>query len=377
MNLKLCVMKPLIRQSKTQLFRLLLLSTVFLTANSFTGVDFAKQAELLQQQIQRFREIQRKGGWPTINLGKNRYQKGESGPAIKQLKQRLQTSGDFPDNDTSAVYTAALETAVKRVQRRFGFPENGIVEAALVLELNVPVEERLAQLSANLQRASSQPPLTAANRIVVNIPEYKLHVYEDDREVLSVNAVVGKESTKTALFQAELTQVVFSPYWNVPPSIVENEILPAMRRNKRYLAAHRYEVTGYEDGLPVIRQRPGSNNSLGKVKFLFPNSQAIYFHDTPEKSLFKNRIRAYSHGCVRLEEPEKLAAYLLRNSPEWSPSAIDRAMNAGQERWVKLPVPLPVQITYYTAWIDDEGLLHFRDDIYHLDTSPAFARLDF
>ena len=370
-------MKTRIRRKKTHvLLHLILLAAIIVTGSSFTGIEPSKQADLLQQQLQRYREIQRKGGWQKITLLKNQYRKGESGRTIAQLKKRLLTSGDFEEADTSSLYSLALEAAVKRVQRRFGFPENGVIEASLVMELNVPVEDRLAQLAANQQRAAMQSSPASGNRIVVNIPEYKLHVYENNNEVLSINVVVGKESTRTAIFDAALSQVVFSPYWNVPPSIVENEILPAMRRNKRYLSTHNYEITGYEDGLPVVRQRPGGRNSLGKVKFLFPNDHAIYFHDTPEKALFKNRIRAYSHGCIRLEEPEKLAAYLLRNNPEWLDTDIEEAINSGSEKWVKLAQPVPVTITYFTAWVDNEGLLNFRDDIYHYDSRPAIASID-
>lgn len=363
-----------IRQSKTQVLQhAFLLISILLLGSSFSTIDLAKQTDLLQQQIQRYSEIERKGGWPKIQLAKNRYQKGESAAAIAQVKRRLQITGDFTEKDTSTLYTGALEAAVKQAQRRLGFPENGVIEAALVLALNVPVEERLSQLYSNLERLRTQTNKPTGNSIMVNIPEYKMHVYEDGKEVLTINVVVGKETNKTAVFNDELTQVVFSPYWNVPPSIVQNEILPAMRKNRRYLSSHGYEITGYEDGLPVIRQKPGGNNSLGRVKFLFPNEYAIYFHDTPAKSLFKNRIRAYSHGCIRLEEPEKLAAYLLRNNPEWTPAAIEKAMNSGREQWVKLSSPVAVSIAYFTAWVDDDGLLNFRDDIYGYDKGMPVA----
>ncbi|HEY0040240.1 MAG TPA: L,D-transpeptidase family protein, partial [Flavisolibacter sp.] len=158
-----------------------------------------------------------------------------------------------------------------------------------------------------------------------------------------------------------------------PQSIVQNEILPAMRRNRRYLANNGYEQTGTENGLPVIRQKPGSNNSLGLVKFLFPNDHAIYFHDTPAKTMFNNRIRAYSHGCVRLAEPAKLAEYLLANEPSWTPTKISDAMNSGKEQWVKLSAPVPVSIIYLTAWVDNEGVLNFRDDVYEMDKGLPVA----
>ena len=169
------------------------------------------------------------------------------------------------------------------------------------------------------------------------------------------------------MFSGDLNQVVFSPYWNVPPSIVRNEILPELASNPGYLESQNMEQVGEEDGLPKIRQRPGGKNSLGRVKFLFPNSFNIYFHDTPAKSLFEKDKRAYSHGCIRLAEPEKMANYLLRNHPEWTPEKISEAMNSGNERYVKLKKAVPVIITYYTAWVDNNGQLHFRDDVYDHD----------
>jgi len=182
-----------------------------------------------------------------------------------------------------------------------------------------------------------------------------------------MNVVVGKEGHNTMMFTGDLNQVVFSPYWNIPSSIVKKEILPAMKSNPNYLASHKMEINGNDGGLPSIRQLPGDGNSLGKVKFLFPNSFNIYFHDTPAKSLFGKDKRAYSHGCIRLSDPAKMANYLLEADTAWTPGKIDEAMNSGEERYVKLKKPVPVLITYYTAWVDDNGLLHFADDIYGHD----------
>jgi murein L,D-transpeptidase YcbB/YkuD len=196
-------------------------------------------------------------------------------------------------------------------------------------------------------------------------------MYEGKNKAFEMVVVVGKEGHNTMMFNGDLNQIVFSPYWNVPPSIVKNEILPAMARNSNYLANQNMEQVGTEGGLPKIRQRPGEKNSLGRVKFLFPNSFNIYFHDTPSKSLFERDKRAFSHGCIRLAEPEKMATYLLRNNPEWTPERISDAMNSGTEKFVKLKDPVPVIITYYTAWVDENGLLNFRDDVYAHDNKLA------
>ncbi len=198
-------------------------------------------------------------------------------------------------------------------------------------------------------------------------------MYEGKKKVWDMNVVVGKEGHNTTMFTGDLNQVVFSPHWNVPESIVEDEILPKMNSNPGYLASQNMEIVKEDNGsgLPVIRQLPGGNNSLGNVKFLFPNSFNIYFHDTPSKSLFDKDKRAYSHGCIRLSDPTKMAEYLLRNQPEWTPGKIQEAMNSGEEKFVKVKKAVPVFITYYTAWVDENGQLNFRDDIYSHDEKLA------
>jgi murein L,D-transpeptidase YcbB/YkuD len=183
-----------------------------------------------------------------------------------------------------------------------------------------------------------------------------------------MNIVVGKAGTSSVIFTDELKYIVFSPYWNVPYSITKNEFIPAMNQNSNYLSTKNMEVTGYNNGFPVIRQKPGGSNALGAVKFIFPNSYNIYFHDTPSKSLFKREKRAFSHGCIRLAEPFKLAQYLLRKDTSWTDQKIKDAMAIGEEKWVSLKQSIPVFITYFTSWVDQDGLLHFRDDIYGHDS---------
>ena len=181
-----------------------------------------------------------------------------------------------------------------------------------------------------------------------------------------MNVVVGKAANKTVIFSGNLKYVVFSPYWNVPTSILNKEVLPGIKKNKNYLAAHHMEWNG-----KGVRQKPGPWNSLGLVKFLFPNSYSIYFHDTPSKSLFSEDQRAFSHGCIRLAEPKKLALYLLRDNPAWDEKKITAAMNSGREQTVTLKQPIPVFIGYLTAWVDWQGRLNFRKDIYGRDDRLA------
>jgi murein L,D-transpeptidase YcbB/YkuD len=169
------------------------------------------------------------------------------------------------------------------------------------------------------------------------------------------------------MFSDAINQIVFNPEWHVPQSIVENEIMPKMKSNPNYLKEHNMEIVSQRDSVPVIKQVPGKNNAMGQVKFLFPNSYDIYLHDTPDKTLFAQKDRALSHGCIRVADAEKLAQYLLRNQSEWSQEKIHAAMNSNKTQTVSIKNEEPVYITYYTAWVDENGRLNFRNDIYGHD----------
>ena len=206
------------------------------------------------------------------------------------------------------------------------------------------------------------PEQPKGDYILVNIPEFKAHVYETGKKIFDMEVVVGTTSNNTVIFTGNLKYVVFSPYWNIPPGILKNEVLPAIRRNPSYL--ERNDMEWYNGG---IRQRPGERNPLGLVKFLFPNNYSIYLHDTPSKTLFKQTKRAFSHGCIRISEPVHLAEWLLRADSTWTSERIFSAMHSGKEKYVTLKQSVPVFIGYFTAWVDAEGRLNFRDDIYGHD----------
>ena len=325
----------------------------------------------LKDQLGKYLAIAKNGGWPQVNFVKKPLKKGTSSLEIANIKKRLMITGDLAGSDTSQVFNDTLVTAVKNFQARHGFSETGSISDSLIKEMNVPVIKRIEQLLMNMDRMRWLANNPSGNLIVVNIPEFVLHVYEGKQKAFDIDVVVGKEGHNTMMFNGDLNQVVFSPYWNVPPSIVAKEILPAIEKNPNYIVKENMEITGNDDGLPVVRQKPGAGNALGKVKFLFPNSFNIYFHDTPAKSLFEKDKRAYSHGCIRLKEPEKFANYVLRNQPEWTPEKISEAMNSENEKYVKVKDPIPVVITYYTAWVDENGRLNFREDIYGHDARLA------
>lgn len=328
--------------------------------------DINTSYKLLKDELKKYYAIAQSGGWPALTFTAKSLKKGMSSPDVLLLKKRLQMTGDMP-LDTLNVFDSSLAEGIKNFQVRFGYTPTGTLTDGQIKDLNVPVADRIRQLLLNMGRMQWIINEPSGPMIVVNIPEFILHVKDGKTRIFDMNVVVGKEGHNTMMFTGDLNQVVFSPYWNIPPSIVKKEILPAMESNPNYLATHNMEINGNDGGLPSIRQLPGEGNSLGKVKFLFPNSFNIYFHDTPAKSLFGKDKRAYSHGCIRLSDPTKMANYLLEGDPSWTPGKIDEAMNSGDEQYVKLKKPVPVLITYYTAWVDDNGLLHFADDIYGHD----------
>ncbi|HNP24812.1 MAG TPA: L,D-transpeptidase family protein [Panacibacter sp.] len=322
------------------------------------------QYNRLKDYLRKFRNIQASGGFPQVKADKKSYKKGDSSEVLKTIRSILVQTGDLSTNDNSTLYDDELEQGVKSFQSRFGIATDGVIGQSFIKEINTPVEKRIEQIIVNMERSRWVPVSLTKNYVVINIPEFKLHVFENDSLAWSMNVVVGQPAHKTVIFNGDIKYIVFSPYWNVPTSIKNNEILPAIRRNKNYLASHNME---YYDG-GNIRQKPGPNNSLGLVKFLFPNSHSIYLHDTPSKSLFGESSRAFSHGCIRLSEPQKFAEYLLRNDSAWTKDKIVTAMNAGKEKYVTLKTPLPVFIAYFTTWVDGSGKINFRNDVYGRDS---------
>jgi murein L,D-transpeptidase YcbB/YkuD len=316
----------------------------------------------LKKSLQLYLTITKAGGWPTVPAFKGSLKKGDSLAVISVIKKRLQLTKDMAGADSSSLFTDTLEAAIKTFQQRHGYKADGVIGSSLVKDMNIPARERLMQILLNMDRMRWMPQKPEGNLIIVNIPEFILHVYDGNKTVFDMVVVVGRVGNNTMMFNGDLNQINFSPYWNVPQSIIQKEILPAIARNPNYLAAKNMERIG-----GGIRQKPGPGNALGKVKFIFPNSFNMYFHDTPSKSLFERDKRAFSHGCVRLNEPQKMAEWLLRNDTEWPREKIVSAMNQTQEKIVRLKQAIPVFIIYYTAWVDNNGKLNFRDDVYEHD----------
>ncbi len=333
--------------------------------------DINESYKLLKDQLEKYVAIAKNGGWPAIAQDVKIFKTGKASPAIADMKKILFLTSDLPQQDTTDVFNDTLKLGIKNFQKRYGYTQDGVVTSSLLKEMNVTAVDRVKQILINMNRMRWMPQEPDGKLILVNIPEFILHMYDGKTKVFDMIVVVGKEGHNTTIFSDKLTTIVFSPYWNLPESIVKKEILPSVAKNANYLESHNMEITGGTEELPEIRQKPGADNSLGKVKFLFPNSFNIYFHDTPAKELFNKDVRAYSHGCIRLSDPEKLADYLLKDNSAWTPERIDTAMNNGNEQFVSVKNPVPVFITYYTAWVDDNGLLNFRNDIYGHDREIA------
>jgi murein L,D-transpeptidase YcbB/YkuD len=275
--------------------------------------------------------------------------------------------GDLKEGkDTSSNQYDSLIPAVMNFQKRHGLKDDGVIGNSMIKELNVPVHKRIEQIMVNMERTRWLPIDVRGRYLAVNIPEFVLHAYYDDSLLWNMNVVVGKDVYKTVIFAGKISAIVFSPYWNVTPNILKQEILPGIQKDKSYLEKHHMEMLGN-----TVRQKPGPWNSLGAVKFLFPNSHNIYLHDTPSKSLFQENKRAFSHGCIRVAEPQKLAMYLLNDNNNWPEDKIAQAMNSRKEQFVAVKEPMPVYITYFTAWVDRQGQLNFREDIYNRDPELA------
>ena len=346
-----------------------LLDTVLLnkSKNPEVYVPFNSQYKKLQNQLHYYYAIQKLFPTDSLVLDNNILQVGDSSNIIPSLKKRLYLLEDLAINDNTNIFDSSLLFAIYQIQKRYGLPISSNINNSFIQILNKPISRLIQQILINLERARWLPQEKDSNYFLVNIPEFTLHVFDNAVNTWDMNVIVGKAATSTVIFSGNLKYIVFSPYWILPNNIVKNEILPNFKKDQNYLEKNNMEQYGNSNGLPMIRQKSGPKNALGLVKFLFPNSYEIYFHDTPNKNYFSSTNRSLSHGCIRLSEPKKLASYLLRNDTSYTENKIDSLMNLPKEKWIGLPKAIPVFIVYFTTWVDKNGLLNFRNDIYGHD----------
>jgi murein L,D-transpeptidase YcbB/YkuD len=265
------------------------------------------------------------------------------------------------------VFDAALAAAVSRFQRRHGLEVTGKVDEETLAELNVPVEDRIRQLQVNMERWRWMPASLGDRYIMVNVPEFRLDVIEGGKTAMTMRVIVGKDQSRTPAFSDKMSYIEVNPYWNIPESIANEEILPKLDSDPGYLAREGIERVDPSQVGSGLRQPPGPTNPLGQLKFMFPNDFNIYLHDTPAGHLFAKEERLFSHGCIRIEKPFELAVYLLRDDPKWSPEALQAAIDSGENKSISLSRPLPVHILYWTAWVDGDGTVELRRDVYGHD----------
>ena len=344
--------------------------------------------------LQHYLELAAKGDGPPVPDVAKSLPVGDAYPGTAQLAARLQLLGDLPANATvntdAHIYDASLSGGVKTFQERHGLTPDGKLGKDTVQQLNVPLATRVVQLNNALERWRWLPPQFPQPPVVANIPEFVVRGFDADHKVaFSSNVVVGKAMrTQTPVFAKDMKYIVFRPYWNITPSITRGEIVPHLTKDRSYLARKNMEITDsggkvitdgavsdavlaqLRAGKLMVRQKPGKDNSLGLVKFIFPNENNVYLHSTPAQELFSRSRRDFSHGCVRVEKPAELAAYLLRDQPPWTLEKVQQAMQSGPDnQQVNLKTPVPVVIFYLTAVVEEDGSVHFFDDIYGHDKS--------
>jgi murein L,D-transpeptidase YcbB/YkuD len=328
---------------------------------------------------------------PPLPLVSKAVHPGGSYPGLQALTQRLQLIRDLPADAQPAgdgKYDGAVVVGVKHFQARHGLTANGELNKETIAALNTPLAQRVTQLEDALERWRWLPSNYPQLPVAVNLPEFVLRVFADDHHILlRSNVVVGKAfGHQSPVFAKEIRYIIFRPYWNVPLSITRSEIIPHIQRNGGYLAHKRLEVTDQSGhvvtdgavtagmlaqlrtGRLMVRQRPGPTNALGLIKFIFPNADNVYLHSTPAPQLFSRARRDFSHGCIRVEKPAELAAWLLRDQPQWTLDAINAAMQSGKDDvQITLTHPVPVVIVYITAVVEEDDEIYFFDDIYGLN----------
>ncbi|MGZ8547506.1 MAG: L,D-transpeptidase family protein [Sulfuricurvum sp.] len=337
----------------------------------------------------KYLKIEANGGWKQIAY--YNQESNESDPYfVEELKERLRNEGDLSMDENSS---DGYAEAIKNFQKRHGIQPDGRVGSETLAKLNISVKEKITAIGINMERWLTMPEESENFYISVNIPDFTLSIVDDDKTVLSMKAIVGKKGRETPVFNAKMKYIVANPYWYVPITIFREDILPKVRKDVRYLKKERIKIFRKGDYAAkkainplkinwkkvnantfpyILRQDSGAKNALGHLKFVFPNSDDIYIHDTPVKSLFEKNIRTFSSGCIRIQEPLKLAHYLLKNDGNvQGDKNVENFIARSRNKNILLSTPVKVQMNYWTVWVDDAGVANFRDDVYGYDRDLA------
>jgi L,D-transpeptidase YcbB len=347
-----------------------------------------------EQALARYVQLAREDDGENLPIPPKPIDPGQTYAGVPRLVRLLTLVGDLPPGTQphdSQIYDATLAEGVRRFQRRHGLDDDGRIGPATIIQLNVPLSDRVRQLQLTLERWRWLPTEFSAPPIIVNIPDFRLRALDENNKVaLEMRVVVGKAmSTQTPVFTRDMTFIVLRPYWNVPPGILRRSTIPAIKRDRNYVATQNFEITTLDGkvvtsgpvsdevlaqlqaGKLAIRQKPGANNALGLVKLMFPNEYSVYLHSTPSTELFSQSRRDFSAGCIRVEKPPELTTWVLRNNPGWTLDRVQQGMQSGKDNvTVTLARVVPVFIVYGTA-IAYENEVHFYDDIYGHDRKLA------
>lgn len=343
----------------------------------------------LRGALNYYRQLALLGGWPTIPLDPI-LRVGDKQPQVALLRQRLFIEGDLvlDVREEEHTFDELLKMAVERFQVRHGLKVDGVAGPATLAAMNIPVEQRIEQLKINMNRWRWLPRDLGKRYILVNIPEFQLRAYEENRLALVMDVIVGREDRPTPVISGRLHSVVFNPYWTAPPIIIVKDLIPKQLRNPDFMSQRNIRVYQGDteidprsvewrrikfNYLPyVLRQDPDPHNPMGKVKFLFHNNLDIYLHDTPDTGLFHRDVRTLSSGCIRVSQPAELTSFILAGNNGWNENAIRRAFASDDTQTVTLDTALPVYLLYLTAWVGNDNRAHFRNDVYRVDESiPA------
>ena len=339
--------------------------------------------------LARYQELSALGGWPSIASGPA-IRPGDRDRRVRLLKALLQTTGDLGMAvEAGPLYDQETVSAVMKFQARHGLVDDGVIGSKTLVALNVPVEERIRQIELNLERWRWMPKNFGKQHIRVNVADFSLVVIDDGETVLQMPVIVGTQYRKTPVFSAQMSYLEFAPYWTVPPTILREDKLPIIKHNWHYIEEKHFRIVSRSDGETFIdpeevdwqkidvenfpgllRMEPGPWNPLGRVKFMFPNRFNVYLHDTNESYLFDNNVRSFSSGCIRVERPDELAYYLLEE--ELGAERLEELLTASEPEQVPIK-PVPVHIQYWTAWVDQEGFVNFRPDVYYRDLDLEVA----
>ncbi len=326
-----------------------------------------KGYEILRRALDRYRRIAIGDAPGRVSPGPG-LRLGDRGERVACLRAHLRVTATadaaeaLPSSENEDLFDASLEDAARSFQRRHGLSPDGVAGTATLAEVNREPESAIRRIEINLERWRWLPRDLGRRFVLVNIAAFRLAALENDQTKLDMRIVVGKPFTRTPMFSSRIEAVVLNPSWYVPESIATQEILPKASHDPGFLSRGGYEVTGSR-----IRQKPGPQNALGQIKFVFPSPFGVYLHDTPARTLFGQTVRSFSHGCIRLEKPFELAVWVLQDDPRWPPAAIRAGIDAGNERKLVLRESIPVHVAYWTTWVDDAGTLEFGRDVYDRD----------